>query len=78
MFKRVIWFGIGTATGAAGTVWAERRLRAQLERARPAHLADSARRAIRAALEEGRAAARERETELRRRYGMSRSTSALD
>lgn len=70
MFKRLLWFGLGTATGAAGTVWAERRLRAQLERARPDHLAQQARRAVRAALEEGRAAAREREQELRRRYGM--------
>lgn len=68
MFKRVIWFSMGAAAGAAGTVWTERTVRRQLDRARPANIADSARRAVKAAVEEGRSAAREREIELRERY----------
>jgi len=68
MFKRVVWFGVGAAAGTVGTVWAERKVRSQIDRARPVNVADSARRAVRVALEEGRTAAREREIELRERY----------
>jgi hypothetical protein len=68
MFKRAIWFSVGAAAGAAGTIWTERTVRRQLDRARPANIAESARRAVRAAVEDGRAAAREREVELRERY----------
>ena len=68
MIKRVIWFGVGAAAGSVGTVWAERKVRSQLDRARPVNVAESARRAVRAALDEGRSAAREREIELRERY----------
>lgn len=69
MFKRVIWFGIGAAAGTVGTVWSERKVRAQLDRARPAAVRQSVQRAVRAAVEEGRAAASAREDELRARYG---------
>jgi hypothetical protein len=74
MFKRVIWFGAGLAAGASGTVYAQRKVRAQLDKARPAHLVvvagDATRRmgtAVRDAVSEGRAAARAREDELRTR-----------
>ena len=72
MFKRVIWFSVGAAAGAAGTVWTERTVKRQLERAKPSHVVHTARRAVRAAVDEGKVAAREREIELRDRY---RSTS---
>jgi len=65
MFKRVIWFGIGSAAGAAGTIWAEQKIRSQIERAKPAQLAGTARRAVRAAIDEGRTVASTREGELR-------------
>lgn len=68
MFKRVIWFGIGAAAGTAGTVWTERKVRSQLDRVRPAALASSVQDAVRAAVAEGRSAARAREDELRSRY----------
>lgn len=32
MIRRPLWFGAGVATGVAGTVWAERRVRRQLRR----------------------------------------------
>lgn len=69
MFKRVIWFGIGAAAGTVGTVWTERKVREQLDRARPAAVVESLQRTVRAALDEGRAAARQREGDLRARYG---------
>ncbi len=72
MFKRVIWFGVGAAAGTVGTVWAERKVRSQLDRARPQQLAESARVAVQNALAEGRAAARDREIELRDRYRLPR------
>jgi hypothetical protein len=68
MFKRVVWFGVGAAAGTVGTVWAEHKVRSQIDRARPVNVVDSARRAVRIALDEGRTAAREREIELRERY----------
>lgn len=75
MFKRVIWFGSGMAAGAGGTVWAARKVRDQIERTKPSHLAvvatDAARAAgsvVRDALSEGRVAARAREVELRDRF----------
>ena len=32
MFKRVIWMGIGAAAGSASTIWAERKVRTQIDR----------------------------------------------
>jgi len=47
MFKRVIWVGIGAAAGSVSTVWAQKKVRAQVDKvaamATPAHLADTAR-----------------------------------
>ena len=36
MFKRLFWFTSGAATGAAGTVWARRRVQQQIQRFTPA------------------------------------------
>ena len=75
MFKRVIWFGGGMAAGAGATIWAAHKVREQIDRAKPSHLAvvaaDAARAAgtvVRDALSEGRVAARAREVELRDRF----------
>lgn len=79
MFKRVIWFSTGAAAGASGMVWAQRKVRAQLDRATPAHLVEVARdgavgatNAVRDfvgdVIGEGRSAARDREATLRDRY----------
>ena len=78
MFKRVFYFGAGIAAGATGTVYAQRKVRAQLERAKPSHLVvvatDATKRVgttVRDAVVEGRAAARAREDELRGRFDPS-------
>ena len=77
MFKRTIWFGAGIAAGASGTVWAQRKVKEQLARAQPSHLANraiaDARRlgtTLKEALDEGRSVATERELDLRRRYDL--------
>jgi len=74
VFKRVVWFGVGAAAGSAGTIWTQRKVREQMEKTTPAHLAsvasDATRRigtAVREAMSEGRLAATEREAELRGR-----------
>jgi len=89
MFKRVIWMGIGAAAGSAGTLWAERKVKAQIDRvadkATVQHVATTARDRIVdvrdtvvAAVSEGRSAKRTTEADLRRsvddRWGRSRST----
>jgi hypothetical protein len=74
VFKRVFYFGAGVAAGASGTVYAQRKIKSQLDKARPSHLVvaatDATKRvggAVREAVSEGRAAARAREDELRGR-----------
>lgn len=76
--RRLFWFGAGMAAGSAGSVWAQRKVKEQLDRARPSQLVsaagDRAKGVIgtaRDALAEGRAAMREREIDLRRRYGVA-------
>ena len=78
MFKRTFWFSAGIAAGASGTVWAQRKVREQLDRTTPSHLANRALRegrrvtdTVRLAIEEGRTAAAQREVELRDRYDLS-------
>lgn len=77
MFKRVIWMGIGAAAGSAGTLWAERKVRTQIDRvadkATVQHVAATARDRIVdvrdtvvAAVGEGRTTKRATESELRR------------
>ncbi len=78
MFKRVRWMGVGAAAGAAATVWAERRLRRQVERFLPAQVRAGLSARVRAAgsdvreaIEEGREAMAQREAELRAQLGPS-------
>jgi len=79
MFKRVIWFSTGAAAGASGMLWAQRKVKAQLDKATPAHLVEVARDSATGATRrvkgyvsevvgEGRTAARDREAVLRDRY----------
>lgn len=89
MFKRVIWMGIGAAAGSAGTIWAERKVKTQIDRvaqkATVQHVAGTARDRIVdvrdtvvAAVTEGRVTKQTVETELRRnvddRWGRHRPT----
>ncbi len=73
--KRLFWLSVGAVVGASGTVWAERKVRAQLEALQPDHLAVMAQKRVVSfahqileATVEGRSAMRERETELKDRY----------
>jgi hypothetical protein len=77
VFKRVIWMGIGAAAGSAGTIWAERKVRTQVEKvadiATVQHVAGVARDRIVdvrdtvvAAISEGRSAKQTAEVEMRR------------
>ena len=70
MFKRVVWFVVGAVAGAGGSAWAQRKIKAQVERVQPARLVGSAGDALRAAVADGRSAMREREFDLRQRYGL--------
>lgn len=70
MFKRVIWFGVGAAAGASGSVWAQRKVKAQIERVQPSRLVESAGDVVRQAVRDGRDAMRDREFDLRQRYGL--------
>jgi len=76
MFKRARWMSVGAAAGAAGTVWAQRTVRRQLDRTSPADIAASARgvarrsakgvvRRVSNAIDEGRSAMRDRDSDLR-------------
>ncbi|MEI7886679.1 MAG: hypothetical protein WCJ04_04720 [Actinomycetes bacterium] len=73
--KRLFWLSVGVVAGASGTVWAERKIRTQLDSLQPDHLAVLAqkravslgRQLVDAAVE-GRAAMRDREVELRDQY----------
>lgn len=73
--KRLFWLGVGAVAGASGTVWAERKVRTQIEALQPDHLAVAAGnkaisvgRTVVDAVLDGRDAMREREFELRGRY----------
>lgn len=76
MFKRVIWVGVGAVAGSASTVWAQRKVKTQIDRvaqaATPAHVADVARskivdvrETVTAAVTEGRTARTEAERSMR-------------
>ena len=74
MFKRATWLTVGFGLGVGTTVAATRQVRKRVNRYQPGALANrvgdslvSMRDQMSVALEEGRAAAREREAELRRR-----------
>ena len=75
MFKRLTWFGIGAAAGATGFVWAQQRVRRELDALGPDHLAvvaahqagrvtRQAARTVAGAVSDGRSAMRDREDEL--------------
>ncbi|MBO0692913.1 MAG: hypothetical protein J2P58_08455 [Acidimicrobiaceae bacterium] len=75
MFKRLRWTVFGALVGAAGSMWARRRVRRTVERYLPEEVSTRARQRLssagddlRAAIEEGRAAMKEHEAELRSRY----------
>lgn len=72
MFKRLTWMTMGTGVGVGLALWGQRKVKAKVARYQPARvtadLAGSVRRlgeGVRVAAEEGRAAMREREAELR-------------
>jgi hypothetical protein len=74
MFKRATWLTVGFGLGVGTTVAAARQVRKRVNRYQPGALATrvgdslvSVRDQVSVALEEGRAAARAREAELRRR-----------
>lgn len=76
MFKRLFWLVLGVIAGFAASSWLSRRLRRTLSRLAPDRMAgtaaQTARQAaneIKAALNEGRQAMRERESELRAEIG---------
>ncbi len=79
MFKRVIWWATGATMGAAGSAWAQRKVKRKVQRtvarytppavrdrvtARARDLADE----LRSAVDEGRTAQDERAEELRSRF----------
>lgn len=65
MLKRLRWMALGAAMGLGTSSWLQRRIRSRAARYAPGRLTRSLRRELRSALEEGRAAMREREDELR-------------
>src|SRR5436190_5166315 len=86
MFKRVTWLGVGFGIGGGTTVVAARKARQQLDRYKPPALVDRVTTSITdkttalkdqvvIALHDGRAAAKEREVELRAERLDSRSTN---
>jgi hypothetical protein len=77
--RRLFWLGVGVVAGASGTVWAERKVRTQLDALAPDHLvisagnkAKSVGRSVADAVVEGRGAMRAREDELRSTYDAPR------
>lgn len=70
MFKRTVWFTIGSATGLASSYWVQRRVKqaaAQLPERVQREVTDAARRGVgtvRAAASEGRQAMADRQAEL--------------
>lgn len=73
MFKRLRWMTTGAAVGFGGAVWLQRKVKTAADRYRPVGVANAAAARARDALEEGRAAMREREAELRGSSGKRRS-----
>ncbi len=81
--RRLFWLGVGVVAGASGTVWAERKVRTQLDALAPDHLvisagnkAKSVGRSVADAVVEGRGAMRAREDELRSTYDTPRRGGA--
>jgi hypothetical protein len=72
MFKRLRWLSTGAAIGLGGSVWLQRKLKSTANRYRPVEVAGAAAARARDALEEGRAAMKQREAELRGSAGRRR------
>ena len=64
MFKRLFWLTVGAAAGFSGSYWIQQRVKRTVERFAPDNLQADAK----AAVVEGRLAAKQREAELRERY----------
>ncbi len=73
MLKRLRWLATGAAVGFGGSLWLQRKLKTAATRYRPAGVAGAAAARARDALEEGRVAMKERETELRGGAGRRRT-----
>jgi hypothetical protein len=72
MFKRVTWLSVGFGLGVGATVAGARAVKKQVDRYQPNAMVDrltdsvaALRDQVKAAVDDGRVAARERETELR-------------
>ncbi len=65
MFKRVRWMTTGAAVGFGSALWLQRKVKTAANRYRPVEVAGAAASRAKDAFEEGRAAMREREAELR-------------
>lgn len=72
MFKRLTWMTVGTGVGMGAALWGQRKVRAKIERYRPAQVTVEVTRAVRrlggnlrTARDEGRHAMHQREAELR-------------
>jgi hypothetical protein len=91
MFKRIIWWTTGAVMGAAGSAFAQRKVKRQVkatvERYAPPAIADRARQRVtdtayglvddvRDAFDEGKAAASERQAELRDRLGVGAASNS--
>jgi hypothetical protein len=63
--KRLVWFAVGAAAGAAAPVYARRKARQAAERYRPVNVAKGAVDRLTDAVREGRAAMVAKEAELR-------------
>ena len=63
--KRVFWFTAGAASGVAGTVWTQRKLKEAAAAAKPRVVASRAADRVRDAVREGRLGMRQKEAELR-------------
>lgn len=73
MLKRLRWLTAGAAFGFGGSLWLQRKVKTAADRFRPVGLAGAAAGRAKDALDEGRAAMREREAELRGTAGKRRS-----
>ncbi len=76
MFKRIFWLGTGLSIGFGSSFWLMRTIRRTVERLTPQRLtqdvvtgARSVGTEVKAALDEGRTAMRQREAELRAEIG---------
>jgi hypothetical protein len=75
VFKRLFWLTVGTIVGFSGSVWAQRRIKRQIERYYPDKVAQQVSTGVKtfgadvkAATEAGRTAMAEREADLRARF----------